>query len=106
MRATENSQQEGTRADKDTKIHLGLLNLLLLGQKWTRPIHESFLGQLSGIYILIPYYLYDSTVIVHRHSSSCEVWRFSWFNSFCAGSEGRSLADSDPSVSRSIPEYS
>ena len=32
MRATENTQQEGTRADKDTKIHLQLLNLLL-GQK-------------------------------------------------------------------------
>lgn len=73
MEATENSQQEGTRADKDTKIYLGLLNLLLLGQERTCPIHELFLAQLSGIYILIPCYLYDNTVSVRRDRSSCEV---------------------------------
>lgn len=44
MRAPENSQQEGTKADKDTKMHLGLPNFLLLGQKWTCLIHYSFLG--------------------------------------------------------------
>lgn len=62
MRAPENSQQEGTKADKDIKMHLGLPNLLLLGVKQTCLIHESFLEQLSVIYILIPCYLYDNTV--------------------------------------------
>lgn len=103
VRMTETSLLEGTRADKDTEIHLTLINCLLLGQKQTYPIHKSFLGQIRGIYILIPCYLYNNTASMHRRYSRCEMWLFPWFNCFRAGSGVRSPADCDLSVSRSIP---
>lgn len=97
MRATENSQQEETKTWQRHKDALRAVKPSSLGQEWAHLIHETFLGQLSGIHTLFPCYLYDSTVSVYRHSSGCKVWHFPClFNCSLAGCKAGALQTLTP----------